>query len=160
MRKVVVPVIIFTLGVISYPIAKLVLESAINDDEILLSGSDANFFKEYVIPLPEDQSVSTGYDVFYGYSDNSKIELEVKIKSITHNESNLSKIITKSQPLMKKDLHDKYCHRKEKGPAIPALPSYPFIKANEDNKKIIIRYYDMTGQSLLFGVGISPVNCQ
>lgn len=160
MKKIFVGAIIFTLGVISYPIAKLVLESTNNDNEILLSGSAANFFKEYVIPLPEDESVSTGYNVFYGYSNNSKIEIDVKIKSITHNDPNLSKIITKSLPLMEKDLHDKYCKNRRTEPVMPNSPSFPFAKANDDNKKIIIKYYDRTGQSLLFGFGASPISCE
>ncbi|CAB5642920.1 MULTISPECIES: hypothetical protein [Providencia] len=160
-KKILIYSLVFVLGAISYPFINMAWESINKDESILLTGSSANFFKEYVIPLPEDTKLNNNYDVFFAYSDDSKIELGVKLKMLTHDETtNLLEFIADKPSAMQNSLLSMYCKERGFEPLMPDSPLYPFITAREKNKNIMLNYYDKSGQTLVFGFGISPTSCK
>lgn len=159
-KKILIYSLVFVLGAISYPFINMVFESISKDESIFLTGSGANFFKEYVIPLPEDAKLNNNYDVFRAYSDDSKIELGVKLKTFTHDETtNFLELIADKPTVMKESLRKMYCEKRGLEPLMPESALFPFITAREKNTAILISYYDKTGESLLFSFGVGPSSC-
>ncbi|QPB79869.1 hypothetical protein EHE21_10950 [Proteus sp. GOKU] len=159
-KKFLIYSLVFALGAISYPLVNMGWEQIKKDESIFLTDSNANFFKEYVIPLPEDEKPNNNYDVFIAYSDDSKIELNIKLKMFTHDETtNFLEFIANKPSLMKDSLREMYCKKLNGEPLFPDSTLYPFITAREKNKNIILNYYDKSGETLIFGFGISPLNC-
>lgn len=128
----------------------------------------------------------TDYDVIYGIDNDEKIELHVSVLQLRTYKENANfgednknyaegsktvfsfgndvytegfmKLTSESaRDSTKKNLKKLYCTPDGFYPS----PSQEriFYKARKDNKKIIINYYSDSGETLMFGFGISPESC-
>ncbi|OVZ82184.1 hypothetical protein [Yersinia kristensenii] len=140
----------FCIGFASYPMVSL-LQEKMKEKPLVLSGSSASFFSEYIVPISQTGGDIPGdYKPFYGYDNGEKILISVKNTIISQSEFHIDARDKNTFALTQKRLVDAYCNSK---------PMTFFHQAKEDGKYIQIEYYDKTGDDLLFGTGVSPDSC-
>lgn len=131
------------------------------DEPLYLSGDAAIFFNDYIIPMANAKEQTRGdYKILYGYETNESIKISLKNKSLDHGQY-LKNSTSKAIPeLTKKELVSRYCLDMTGKALLPDNPYYSFIHAKNSKKELILTYYDMSGQSMLFSIGVNPKSCE
>lgn len=133
------------IGFAIYPLVGLLREK-FEEKPLELSGPSASFFREYIVQISLVSGDSPGdYNPFYGYDDGDKILISVKSPLISQPSRD-----DNAYALTKDRLAYAYCNSK---------PMTLLNQAKLSEKTIQITYYDKTGESLLFGTGVSPDSC-
>jgi hypothetical protein len=147
------------VGFASYPLTGVIKEK-LSDDTLEISGDSASFFNEYLIPMAKNAGGSNlDYRLFYGYENKKKIEISAKSMKLSHDDFYSLKNVIEVIDLTNEKLTKTYCKYSGLEPVLPNTPDAGFIMARRENKVIGITYYDRTGQTFLFGIGVSPSSC-
>ncbi|MFT2792931.1 hypothetical protein ACMV5I_23080 [Serratia sp. T13T92] len=147
------------VGFASYPLIGVIKEK-LNDDVIEISGVNASFFNEYIVPIAQHAGGSNlDYRLFYGYEDKKKIEISAKSMKLSYDDFYSLKNVIEVIDLTNEKLTEIYCKYSGLEPVSPNTPDAGFIMARRENKVIGITYYDRTGQTFLFGIGVGPSSC-
>ncbi|MGM0512989.1 MAG: hypothetical protein ACQER3_09925 [Pseudomonadota bacterium] len=148
------------VGFASYPLIGIIKDKLNENDALVLSGDMASFFNEYLVPIAQNAGgTKLDYRLFYGYEDKKKIEISAKSMKLSYDDFYSLENILEVIDLTNEKLNEVYCKYSELEPVLPNTPDAGFIMARRENKVIGISYYDRTGQTFLFGIGVSPSSC-
>ncbi|MFV8904594.1 hypothetical protein ABQ333_04980 [Serratia fonticola] len=159
-KSSIIAIVFLCIGFASYPLVGIIKDKINENDALVLSGNMASFFSEYLVPIAKNAGGSKlDYSLFYGYEDGKKIEISAKSIKLSHDDFQSIENKREIPELTKIELTEIYCKYSGVEPVLPATADAGFIKARRENKSIAISYYDRTGQTLFFAIGVSPSSC-
>ncbi|MFV8981160.1 hypothetical protein [Serratia fonticola] len=160
-KSSIIAMVFLCFGFASYPLIGIIKDKINeNDDPLIIVGDSASFFKKYLVPIAQNVGGSTvDYSLFSGYEDGKKIVISAKSMNLSHDDFYSLRNKREIPELTKKELTETYCKYSGLEPVLPTTTDAGFIEARRESKSIEIRYYDRTGQTLFFGIGVAPSSC-